>query len=73
MGWLAVVATFALTILGPIFELDDRVLGLSPMWHVPDVAASPVDWSGLGWLVLFAGLFSAVAFAGYRRRDINVG
>ncbi len=72
VGWLAVVATFALTILGPIFELDERVLGLSPMWHVPDVAASPVDWSGLGWLVLFAGLFTAVAFAGYRRRDINV-
>ncbi len=72
VGWLAVVATFALTILGPIFNLDDWVLGISPMWHVPDVAASPVDWSGLGWLFLAAGLFKAVAFAGYRRRDIAV-
>jgi ABC-2 type transport system permease protein len=72
VGWLGVVVTFALTILGPIFNLDDWVLGISPMWHVPDVTASPVDWSGLGWLVLIVALFTVVGFAGYRRRDIAV-
>lgn len=72
VGWLAVVATFALTILGPIFKLDDWVLGISPMWHVPDVTTSPVDWSGLGWLGLVAAVLTVLAFAGYRRRDIAV-
>ena len=72
VGWIAVIATFALTILGPIFKLDDWVLGISPMWHVPDITASPVDWAGLGWLLLVGALFAAVGFLGYRRRDIAV-
>lgn len=72
VGWVAVVVTFALTILGPIFKLDDWVLGISPMWHVPDVTASSVDWTGLGWLILIVAVFTAVGFRGYRRRDIAV-
>lgn len=72
VGWLGVVATFALTILGPIFNLWDWILGISPMWHVPNVTAVQPDWSGLGWLAPVVGLFIAVAFVGYRRRDIAV-
>lgn len=68
VGWMGVVATFALTILGPMFNLDDWVLGISPLWHVPNIQA--LEWAGLGWLALAAGLFTAVGFVGYRRRDI---
>lgn len=69
-AWLAVVAAFALTILGPLFRLWDWILGISPFWHVPNVTATAPDWSGLLWLFLAVGLFTAVAFAGFRRRDI---
>lgn len=70
VGWLGVVATFALTILGPLFNLWDWILGISPLWHVPNVAVAQPDWSGLGWLALVAAIFTSVAFVGYRRRDV---
>lgn len=70
VGWFGVVATFALTILGPLFQLSDGVLGISPLWHVPNVTAATLDWSGLGWVGLITVGLVAVAFGGYRRRDI---
>ncbi|MFZ1382084.1 MAG: hypothetical protein WAS54_04755 [Scrofimicrobium sp.] len=69
-AWLGVVASFALTILGPMFNLWDWILGISPFWHIPNVTAAPVDWSGLGWISLFTLGFIAVGFIGFRRRDI---
>ncbi|MCA1781683.1 MAG: multidrug ABC transporter permease [Intrasporangiaceae bacterium] len=69
-GWMGVVVTFALTLLGPMFNLDEWVLGISPLWHVPNIQAANPAWSGLAWLALVAALLTAVGFAGYRRRDI---
>ncbi|WP_433201782.1 ABC transporter permease [Dactylosporangium sp. CS-047395] len=69
-GWLGVVATFALTLLGPMFRLWDWVLGISPLWHVPNVTAAGPGWSGLGWVALAAAGFTVIGFAGFRRRDV---
>ncbi|MEK9663202.1 MAG: hypothetical protein VW082_01140 [Candidatus Nanopelagicales bacterium] len=69
-SWVGVVASFALTLLGPTFGLDDWVLGISPFWHVPVVTESTPDYSGLLWISLFTVGFLAVGFAGFRRRDI---
>lgn len=69
-AWLGVVASFALTILGPMFHLWDWILGISPFWHVPDVGAPVVDWSGLGWVTLFTVGFVALGMVGFRRRDL---
>ncbi len=70
IGWLAVVVSFALTILGPLFRLWDWILGISPFWHVPNVTATAPDWSGLAWLAMVIVALTAVAYAGFRRRDI---
>ena len=70
VGWMGVVATFALTILGPMFNLDEWVLDVSPLWHVPNVQAADPAWWGLVWLALAASLRTAGGFVGYRRRDI---
>jgi ABC-2 type transport system permease protein len=69
-GWLGVVATFALTLLGPLFRLWDWILGISPLWHVPNVTVPSPDWSGLAWVSLVATAFTAVAYTGFRRRDV---
>lgn len=77
-GWLGVVAafalsilgTFALSILGPLFRLWDWILGISPLWHVPNVTAAAPDWSGLAWLTLIGLALLAVAFTGFHRRDL---
>jgi ABC-2 type transport system permease protein len=71
VAWLAVVAAFALTILGPIFRLSDWVLGISPFWHVPDVTAARPDWSGLTYLSVVALALTVAGFLGFRRRDVG--
>ena len=70
IGWMGVVAAFALTILGPLFKLWDWILGISPFWHVPNVTSPDPDWSGLLWISLVTLLFVAIGFAGFRRRDV---
>lgn len=70
VAWLGVVATFALTILGPTFKLPGWALDISPLRHVPSVAAADIDWSGMGLLAILVAVLLAVGFAGYRRRDI---
>ncbi|GEL94048.1 ABC transporter permease [Cellulomonas composti] len=69
-SWSGVLVSFVLTVLGPTFGLDDWVLGISPFWHVPYVAAADPDWTGLGWITLFTLGFLWIGFAGFRRRDL---
>jgi ABC-2 type transport system permease protein len=69
-AWAGVLVSFALTLLGPTFGLDDWALGISPFWHVPHVTAADVDWSGLGWVSLFTAGFVAIGLAGFRHRDL---
>ena len=70
-AWAGVVASFALTFLGPTFDLWDWILGISPFWHVPNVGAADVDWSGPLWVSLAVALLALVGFVGYRRRNIS--
>jgi ABC-2 type transport system permease protein len=70
IGWMGIVAAFALTILGPLFKLWDWILGISPFWHVPNVASSNPDWLGLLWISMVTVVFIAIGFVGFRRRDI---
>ena len=69
-AWAGVVLSFALTFLGPTFNLWDWILGISPFWHVPGVTEGAPDWSGLWWLGLAVVLLASVGFVGYQRRDI---
>ena len=70
VGWLGIIATFGLTILGPTFKLPGWALDISPLRHIPVVVAASPTWSGLAWLAGFLVLFLAVGFVGFRRRDI---
>jgi ABC-2 type transport system permease protein len=70
IAWLGVVATFALTILGPTFKLPQWALKISPLHHVPNVTAASPEWAGLAWLGGFTTLFLVIGFVGFRRRDV---
>lgn len=68
-SWAVIVATFAITLLGPTFKFPDWAMSISPLYHVPTVigqdSATPLVWLGL-----IAAAFLAIGFAGYHRRDI---
>lgn len=70
VGWLGLVAVFALTIFGPMFNLWHWILGISPFHHVPVVTAVTINWGG--WLVtnLVILVLLAVSFIGFNRRDL---
>ncbi|GJF09901.1 exporter of polyketide antibiotics [Mycolicibacterium cyprinidarum] len=71
VGWLAIVAAFALTILGPTFKLPGWALAISPLHHVPDVTVPALDWTGLAGVVVGVLVLTAIAFVGFRHRDIG--
>ncbi|WP_236683162.1 ABC transporter permease [Demequina globuliformis] len=71
-AWGGVAATFVITLLGPSFKFPDWALGISPLWHAPQVIGPDTDWTGLGWVSLFTLGFVVVGFAGFRRRDLAV-
>lgn len=70
VGWLGIVATFGLTILGPTFRLPDWALSISPLRHVPNIAAASPGWTGFIVLIGIIVALLAVGFVGFRRRDV---
>ncbi|MEZ5160631.1 MAG: hypothetical protein R2709_07720 [Marmoricola sp.] len=71
-AWVGVLASFGLTLLGHTFNLPDWALAISPYWHIPNVAATNPDWTGLGWISLATLGLLAIGFTGFRRRDLAV-
>jgi ABC-2 type transport system permease protein len=70
IAWAGVLASFALTILGPTLNLPDWALAISPFWHVPNVSAPDAGWSGLAGVTAVTALLVTVGFVGFRRRDL---
>ncbi|MFC5370741.1 ABC transporter permease [Arcanobacterium bovis] len=70
LSWIAILATFSITMLGPSFKASDDVLRLSPLHHVPNLDAASPQWSGIYVLLVATTLLTATAFLGYRRRNI---
>ncbi len=70
VAWVAIVATFGLTLLGPSFRLPDWALGISPLWHIPNLKSADPQFGGLVVISIIAALLLALAFVGFRRRDI---
>lgn len=70
-AWAALVAILVLGEVGPLLELDPRLLDLSPFAHVPRLPGG--DWSPTPLLALtgVAGVLTLLGLAGLRRRDIG--
>ncbi len=69
-AWIGVLLSFAITLLGPTFNLPDWALAISSFWHVPKVTLPDPEWIGLVWISLVTIVFLAVGFAGFGKRDL---
>ena len=70
-AWGALVAFLLLGQLGPVLQLDQWALNLSPFTHAPQVPAEPLTATPVVALLAAAAALGAVGFAGFRRRDIG--
>lgn len=69
-GWLVIVATFGITLLGPTFKFPDYLLGISPLYHVPNTVSAQSVWPSLFGLAGVVAFLLLVGFVGFRRRDL---
>lgn len=70
-GWGALVVFLLLGQLGPIFELPQWAMNISPFTHTPKLPGAEFTATPLVWLTLVAVALTAVGLAGFRRRDIG--
>lgn len=69
--WGALVVSLVLKQLGPILQLDQVVLDLSPFTHVPQIPGQPFSWTPLIMLTAVAIGLSLAGVLGFQHRDIG--
>lgn len=70
-GWVFLVGFFLLGELGPLFELDEWVLDLSPYSHVPRMPVAGFEAGPVLWLTAVAAVLVAAGLTAFRRRDVG--
>lgn len=71
LAWPAVAISFVLTIFGPLLNVDEMVLAISPFYHLPDLPGAAFE---AGPVLALFGVATALLLAGLvgiRRRDIH--
>ena len=57
---------------GPLFELDQWLMNLSPYGHVPRLPGGDFTATPVVWLALIAAGLITVGLVGFRRRDVPI-
>jgi polyether ionophore transport system permease protein len=70
IAWTAVALFFLMAQLGPLLDLPQAVLDLSPFTHIPPVPAADVTVLPLVVLVAVAAALVVAGLAAFRRRDL---
>jgi ABC-2 type transport system permease protein len=70
IGWTGVALFFLMAQLGPLLDLPQAVLDLSPFTHIPAVPAADVTALPLVMLVIVGSALPVVGVAAFRRRDL---
>ncbi len=71
LAWAALVAALLLGQLGPLLQLPQWLMNLSPFTHIPTVPTADVRWIPLIWLIALALGLLVAGVAGFGRRDVN--
>lgn len=70
-AWGVLGAFLLLGQLGPLLELGQWAMDLSPFTHVPKLPGAEMRTMPMIWLIVLAAALTAVGLAGFRRRDIG--
>ncbi|GIG66175.1 ABC transporter permease [Phytomonospora endophytica] len=69
-AWAALVVFVLLGQLGPILELSQGAMDVSPFTHIPKTGGEAFTATPLIWLVGIAAVLCAAGLYGFRRRDL---
>jgi ABC-2 type transport system permease protein len=69
-GWAVFGGALLLGTFGPVFNLNQRLMNLSPFAHTPKLPGVALSPTPILWLLAVAAALLAVGFAGFRRRDL---
>jgi ABC-2 type transport system permease protein len=72
LAWAALGGALLLGQLGPLLQLPQAVMDLSPYTHIPQLPAAAVAWPPLVVLAALAAVLVIVGVAGFRRRDLDL-
>lgn len=70
-GWAALALFVLLAEIGPLLQLDQRLLDVSPFAHVPKLPGATLQVTPLLWLAALAAALIGVGLVGFRRRDVG--
>jgi ABC-2 type transport system permease protein len=70
-AWALLGGALVIAMFGPVLDLPDWVLDLSPFQHVPQMPAAGLSVVPVAVLLALAAATTAVGFAGFRRRDVG--
>ncbi|KAA9164997.1 ABC transporter permease [Amycolatopsis acidicola] len=70
-GWSAASLSLALALYGPVLNLPQGVLDISPFTHIPKLPSATLTATPLVWLTGIALVALAAGLTGFRRRDIG--
>ena len=71
LAWAALTACMLLWFLGPLLDLPQWVMDLSPYEHVPAIPAVSFEAGPLVALTAIAAGLTAAGMAAFRRRDVT--
>jgi ABC-2 type transport system permease protein len=70
-GWGTLVVFLLLGQLGPVLELPQWAMDISPFTHTPKLPGAELAWTPLVAMTLVTAALIAAGLAGFRRRDIG--
>lgn len=71
IGWVALLAFVLLGEFGPLFNLSQTVMNISPFAHVPRIPGGTFTLVPMLWLTAIAAGLIVMGLGGFRRRDVG--
>jgi ABC-2 type transport system permease protein len=71
LAWAVPLYAFVVGYLGQILRFPEWTADVSPLGHVPQLPAAPMEWTPVLVLALVAAGLCLLGFAGFRRRDLD--
>jgi ABC-2 type transport system permease protein len=70
-GWAVLAISTIVGMFGPLMNLGQPIMDISPFTHIPKLPAAEFTATPLLWLTAIAAVVLVVGLTGFRRRDIG--